>query len=54
MARNTGDKPIALKVSASPFNMSFSLSPGTATKMNTFHSCVRPDQITAYEASYVK
>lgn len=54
MARNTGDKLIALKVSASPFNISFSLSPGTATKMNTFHSCVRPDQITAYEASYVK
>ena len=54
LARNTGDKPIALKVNASPFSMSFSLAPGTATKMNTFHSCVRPDQITAYEASYVR
>ena len=54
MARNTGDKPIALKVNASPFNMSFSLAPRTASKMNTFHSCVRPDQITAYEASYVR
>jgi len=39
MARNTGDKPIALKVSASPFSMSLPLSPGRA-RAEHVHSCV--------------
>jgi hypothetical protein len=54
-ARNTGARPIALKVRTPGINLEVkSVAPGGSVKLQTFTSCVKPQDITAYEANHVK
>jgi hypothetical protein len=54
-ARNTGSKPISLTVRAGVYNYErLSLPVGGSVRLTTFSGCVRPHEITRYEASYVK
>lgn len=54
-ARNTGGKPISLTVRAGMYNYErLSLPVGGSVRLPTMNSCVRPHEITRYEANYVK
>lgn len=54
-ARNTGGKPISLTVRAGVYNYErLSLPVGGSVRLPTMTGCVRPHEITRYEANYVK
>lgn len=54
-ARNTGGKPISLTVRAGMYNYErLSLPVGGSVRLPTMTGCVRPHEITRYEANYVE
>jgi hypothetical protein len=54
-ARNTGSKPISLTVRAAMYNYEkLSLPVGGSVRLPTLTGCVRPHEITHYDANYVK
>jgi hypothetical protein len=54
LARNTGSRPVSLKVHAMPTLEVKSLRPGDSVKLNTFHTCLKPKDITRSEVNFVE
>jgi hypothetical protein len=54
LARNTGSRPVSVKVHAFATLELKSLRPGDSVKLHTFHSCLKPRDITRSEVNFVE
>jgi hypothetical protein len=55
LARNTGRRPLRLKVQGFALTLELkSMAPGQSVKLHTFTGCLRPQDITRYEATYLE